>query len=117
MLDRLLIETMKEWRMDDGGRNELEIVFVVRSLPTLNDATLKEARMVGVDRIASVLENGIDGPLPGTITSRCSGEVRDLLQRADLILSKGGKFRYFGGGEVFRQKHNILASIKVCSLL
>jgi len=90
ILDRLLIETMKEWRMENGGRSDLVILFVVRSRPTLNDATLKEARMVGIDKIASVLENGIDGPLPGTITSRCSSEVRDLLQRADLILSKGG---------------------------
>jgi uncharacterized protein with ATP-grasp and redox domains len=97
MLDKLLIETIKEWRMENeewrmknGERNELEVVFVVRSLPTLNDATLKEAKMVGMDKIASVLENGIDGPLPGTITSRCSREVRDLLDHADLIISKGG---------------------------
>jgi uncharacterized protein with ATP-grasp and redox domains len=90
VLDRLLIETMKEWRMKGGQRNDLEIVFVVRSLPALNDATLTEAKMVGMDKIASVLENGIDGPLPGTITSRCSSEVRDLLQRADLVISKGG---------------------------
>ena len=43
-----------------------------------------------MDNITSILENGIDGPLPGTITSRCSSEVRDLLHRADLIISKGG---------------------------
>jgi len=90
VLDKLLIETMKEWRMRNGGRNDLEVVFVVRSLPTLNDVTLTEAKMVGMDKITPVLENGIDGPLPGTITSRCSSEVRDLLQRADLIISKGG---------------------------
>jgi len=97
IFDKLLIETMKEWRMENkewrmknGEWRDLEIVFVVRSLPTLNDATLKEAKMVGIDKITSVLENGIDGPLPGTITSRCSSEVRDLLQRADLIISKGG---------------------------
>jgi uncharacterized protein with ATP-grasp and redox domains len=90
VFDKLLIETMKEGRMENGERNSLEIVFVVRSLPTLNDATLKEAKMVGIDKITSVLENGIDGPLPGTITARCSSEVRDLLHRADLIISKGG---------------------------
>jgi uncharacterized protein with ATP-grasp and redox domains len=90
ILDRLLIETMKEWRMENGGRNDLEIVFVVRSRPTLNDVTLKEARKIGMDAVTSVLENGIDGPLPGTITSRCSSEVKDLLHRADLIISKGG---------------------------
>jgi len=90
ILDKLLIETIKEWRMRNRGRNDLEIVFVVRSLPALNDVTLTEAKMVGMDKITPVLENGIDGPLPGTITSRCSSEVRDLLQRADLIISKGG---------------------------
>jgi uncharacterized protein with ATP-grasp and redox domains len=90
ILDKLLIEAMKEWRMKNRERNDLEVVFVVRSRPTLNDATLQEARMVGMDKITSVLENGIDGPLPGTITSRCSSKVEDLLHRADLIISKGG---------------------------
>ena len=90
ILDKLLIETMKEWRMKNRERNNLEIAFVVRTRPTLNDATLTEARMVGIDKITWVLENGIDGPLPGTITSRCSSEVQDLLQRADLIIAKGG---------------------------
>jgi uncharacterized protein with ATP-grasp and redox domains len=90
ILDKLLIEAMKEWRMKNGERNDLEIVFVVRSLPALNDATLTEAKMVGIDEIATVLENGIDGPLPGTITARCSSEVKDYLHRADLIISKGG---------------------------
>jgi len=90
ILDKLLIETIKERKIRRGERNDLEIAFVVRSLPTLNDATLSEAKMVGLDRIMPVLENGIDGPLPGTITARCSSEVRDLLQRADLVISKGG---------------------------
>jgi uncharacterized protein with ATP-grasp and redox domains len=90
ILDKLLIETIREWRIKNGKGKDLEIIFVVRSLPTLNDATLAEAKMVGIDQITSVLENGIDGPLPGTITSRCSSEVRGLLQRADLIVSKGG---------------------------
>ena len=81
-IDKLLIETVKE-------EKDLEIIFVVRSIPALNDATLSEAKMVGIDKVTSVIENGIDGPLPGTITSRCSSEVRDLLQHADLIISKG----------------------------
>lgn len=46
--------------------------------------------MVGIDKIASVIENGIDGPLPGTILKRCSKEVRELVGRADMIISKGG---------------------------
>ncbi|HBF42411.1 MAG TPA: hypothetical protein DDW42_02045 [Desulfobacteraceae bacterium] len=83
VFDRLLIKTIR--KMCDP-----EIAFVVRSVPTLNDATLDEARVVGIDKIATLVENGIDGPLPGTILKRCSNEVTDLVRRADLIISKGG---------------------------
>jgi damage-control phosphatase, subfamily I len=83
VFDKLLIETIR--KMYDP-----EIAFVVRSVPTLNDATLDEARQVGIDKAATLIENGIDGPLPGTILRRCSTEVTDLVSRADLIISKGG---------------------------
>jgi hypothetical protein len=83
VFDKLLIETIKKI-------HPLEITFVVRSVPTLNDATLKEAKSVGLDKIVTVIENGIDGPLPGTLLSRCSSKVNDLVRRSDLIISKGG---------------------------
>ena len=83
VFDKLLIETIKELYSP-------EIVFVVRSVPTLNDATLTEARFIGMDSIVRVIENGIDGPLPGTVLRRCSNEVNDLVRRSDLIISKGG---------------------------
>ena len=83
VFDKLLIETIKKM-------HQLEITYVVRSVPTLNDATLKEAKSVGLDKIATVIENGIDGPLPGTLLSRCSSKVNDLVRQADLIISKGG---------------------------
>lgn len=83
VFDKLLIETI-------NALYKLEIVFVVRGVPTLNDATLREAKSVGMDKIVKVIENGIDGPLPGTILSRCSNEVNNLVRRSDLIISKGG---------------------------
>lgn len=83
VLDKLLIEKIKEV-------HDTEVVFVVRGAATLNDATLREAKLIGLDKVASVVENGIEGPLPGTILSRCSKEVRNLVDRADLIISKGG---------------------------
>jgi uncharacterized protein with ATP-grasp and redox domains len=83
VFDKLFIETIKKLY-------QLEIVFVVRSIPTLNDATLAEAKLVGMDKIVKVIENGIDGPLPGTVLSRCSHEVNDFVRRSDLIISKGG---------------------------
>ena len=83
VFDKLLIETIKKMHSP-------EIVYVVRSTPTLNDATLAEARSVGIDKIARVIENGIDGPLPGTLLDRCSSEVNDSVRQSDLIISKGG---------------------------
>jgi uncharacterized protein with ATP-grasp and redox domains len=83
VFDKLFIETIK-------GLYKLEIVFVVRSVPTLNDVTLKEAISVGMDKVVKVIENGIDGPLPGTVLRRCSNEVNDLVRQSDLIISKGG---------------------------
>lgn len=83
VFDKLLIETIKK-------HYNPEVTFVVRSVPTLNDATLKEAKFVGLDEVAVVVENGIDGPLPGTFLRRCSKEMRELFDKADLVISKGG---------------------------
>jgi hypothetical protein len=83
VLDKLLIETIK-------ARYKVDVTFVVRSVPALNDATLREAELVGMHEAATVVENGIDGPLPGTILSRCSEQLRSLWSTADLIISKGG---------------------------
>lgn len=83
VFDRLLMETIRE-------QHDLDMVFVVRSVPTLNDATLHEAQSVGIHEVARVVENGIDGPCPGTVLHRCSQEVNDHVRAADMIISKGG---------------------------
>jgi len=83
VFDRLLMETIRELHAPD-------IVFIVRSMPTLNDATLNEARSVGIHEVATIVENGIEGPCPGTVLRRCSQEVMGLINHADMIISKGG---------------------------
>ena len=82
VFDKLFIDTIKKIR-------NIEVVFVVRNLPTLNDATLKEAMDVGLDQVATVIDNGIDGPLPGTVLNRCSTQVKNLVGQSDFIISKG----------------------------
>lgn len=83
VFDRLLIETIH-------SLVDLEVFFVVRSSPALNDVTRREAELVGIEQVATVIENGQKAPVPGTILSRCSPEFRDLFQKSDLIISKGG---------------------------
>jgi len=83
LFDKLLIKTIKKAYNTD-------IFFVVRSFPALNDVTLNDARSVGIDETVTLIENGIDGPLPGTILRRCSEKIIELVNKSDLIISKGG---------------------------
>ena len=83
VFDRLFIQTLKK-------QYDVAVTVVVRSLPTLNDATLKEAMEAGLDQVATLMENGIDGPFPGTSLKRCSPAVRGMARESDLIISKGG---------------------------
>lgn len=83
VFDKVLIETIKE-------QIDPEIFFAVRGVPTLNDVTMEEAKQVGLDGLTTLIENGLKDPVPGTILSRCSPEFRELFQKADLVISKGG---------------------------
>jgi uncharacterized protein with ATP-grasp and redox domains len=83
VFDKLLLETIRE-------TYHPKVVFVVRSVPALNDATRSEAEFVGLDQVAAILPNGLQAPVPGTILSRCSQELRELIREADLVISKGG---------------------------
>ena len=83
VLDKLFMETVK-------GLFDIEFVLVVKSVPAMNDVTLKEARAVGMDHLAEVIENGIQAPVPGTILSRCSEKLKQEIGKADLFISKGG---------------------------
>jgi uncharacterized protein with ATP-grasp and redox domains len=83
VFDKLLLETIHDLYAP-------QVTFVVRADPALNDATRKEAEMVGLDEVASIMPNGLMAPVPGTILSRCSEELRELIRKADLVISKGG---------------------------
>jgi damage-control phosphatase, subfamily I len=83
VFDKLLLEIIRE-------TYHPQVVFVVRSVPALNDATRSEAEMVGLDQVAAIMPNGLMGPVPGTVLSRCSDVLRELIREADLVISKGG---------------------------
>ena len=83
VMDKLLIQIIKTLY-------DLDVFYAVRSLPALNDATRQDAEAVGMEAVAQVVESGIEGPLPGTILSRCSREFQAVFRKSDFILSKGG---------------------------
>jgi len=83
LFDMLFIETIKSYR-------PVDVSYVVRHEPTLNDISLEDAMKFGLNNIANVVTNGIIGPLPGTILRRCSEEVRNLIKNSDIVIVKGG---------------------------
>ena len=80
VFDRLLIEEINRVK-------KLDICFVVRGRPVINDITVDDALAVGMDKVARIVSNGSDAP--ATILSECSTELRLLYQSADLIIAKG----------------------------
>lgn len=83
VFDRLLIEVLLEMY-------SLEITFITRTLPILNDATLQDALSMGIGEVTQVMENGLPEPLPGTYLKRINSESKTLIERSDLVISKGG---------------------------
>ncbi len=80
VFDRVLIEELHQLK-------ELEIDFVVRERPIINDVTLDDAITVGMDRAARIISSGSDAP--ATILSQCSSEMLKLYYSADIIIAKG----------------------------
>jgi hypothetical protein len=102
VFDRLLIE-----RLPAPG-----ITVAVRGAAVLNDATLADARVAGLDQVAQVIDNGSGAP--GTILGECSAAFRERFESADMIIAKGqGNFETLAGGP-----GNIFFLLKVkCSVV
>ena len=83
VMDKLFIETLKE-------KYHMRIFYAVRNNPALNDVTFDEAVNMGCGEFAQILTNGIEGPLPGTVLSRCSKEFLKVFNSVDMVIVKGG---------------------------
>ena len=83
VLDTLLAETIHRLYPD------LAITVIVRGGEVLNDATMEDARQVGLDRLDGItlLDNG--DRLAGTDLTRISPEALAAITEADLIIAKG----------------------------
>jgi hypothetical protein len=79
--DKLVVEHLGDYHPG------IEVVFVVKSKPIINDAMLADAEQVGMHQVARVIENG-SGRI-GTDLDDIGEELRDLLDRADVVISKG----------------------------
>jgi uncharacterized protein with ATP-grasp and redox domains len=83
VFDKIFIEVLLEMY-------PLEITFITRTFPVMNDATLKDAFSTGLGEVVQIVENGVHEPLPGTFLKKVDSESRTLIERSDLVISKGG---------------------------
>ena len=90
VFDHILIKTIKKLNPD------LNITSFVRGFPVLNDATIEDAKQIGLTQTVSVVENG--SSIAGTCLDEISAEALECINHADLIISKGqGNFETLNG--------------------
>jgi len=66
---------------------EAELTVLVRGGDVLNDANMDDAKQVGLEELAHVMDNGND--VAGTYWQELSDDARSLLEQADVMLAKG----------------------------
>jgi len=86
VFDKILIEELGK-----------PVTFVVREVPVINDITIKEAKQLEIDKIATVISSG--SIAPGTILNKCNEQFVKKFRTADMIISKG-QGNYEGLSEV-----------------
>lgn len=80
--DRLLISTIRDLAP------EIEVTVIVRSKDAVNDATVEDARQIRMEEAANrVIGNG--NGMPGNVISEMSPEAMDVIEKADVLVSKG----------------------------
>ncbi len=81
VFDRVLLETIaREFPL-------IELFFVTRGSPILNDVLIKDALDCGLDSVATVVSSG--SKTPGLVLSKAEPTFLKLYHEADMIISKG----------------------------
>lgn len=88
VLDKLFLKEIQK------KNPQAQITVIVRGEPIFNDATLEDAQFCGLCEEFNVLPNGT--AVAGTVPQLVSKEVKEALDKADVIISKGqGNFETF----------------------
>lgn len=81
LFDGLAIESLKELYPS------LEITYMVRGNPIINDVTMKEAREAHLDTLCNLMDSGVS--TPGFVYEYASRQAQSLFDTADIIIAKG----------------------------
>ncbi len=109
IFDKLLLEEIAK------TYPTLKIYYAVRGTPIINDVTLKEAKEAEIEKVAILVDSGVD--TPGLAYERASDEFMELYNSMDLIVAKGmGNYECLEGvGDeriyhLFKVKCDVVAS-------
>jgi uncharacterized protein with ATP-grasp and redox domains len=83
VFDKLFIEVLKRFYPE----RDHSFTVVVRGAPIINDATMEDAQLIDLDKVAHVIDSGDNAP--ATILRHVSDKMQDYYEQADLIISKG----------------------------
>ncbi len=81
IFDYLFIETVQ------ALYPQIEVSYMVRGNPIINDVTMKEAKEAGFDRLCQLVDSGVN--TPGFTYDRANEVSQKLFDSADLVVSKG----------------------------
>lgn len=81
VFDMLLVEQLQK------QYPTLDVTYCVRGANAMNDATREDAASVGMDKLCRVIDNG--SGISGTELDYIGEELKNTLDTADIILSKG----------------------------
>ena len=109
VFDKLLIEIIQK------KYPKLEIIYAVRSVAVINDATMEDAEFIGLNKLVKVIKSG---PTPGVNLDTATEEFkRYFFMKDTVILSKGqGNFESLYGLDLPEQNLFYLFMAK-CNLI
>ncbi|HBV97121.1 MAG: hypothetical protein JL50_21365 [Peptococcaceae bacterium BICA1-7] len=92
-----------------------KVIYMVKGGNILNDATLEDAVLTGMDRVAQIKTTGSN--YLGALLHRVSAEARGLLENSALVISKGqANFETLEHQEIARGRIFFLLKIKCDSV-
>ena len=90
VLDKLFVREIKK------AYPQITITVIVRGGNVLNDATIEDAKAVGLTEVTRVIGNGSN--IAGNSLGYISAEAEDLIRSADVVIAKGqGNFESLNG--------------------
>ena len=81
VFDKLLLESLAKFYP------KLNLYYAVRGVPIINDVTLEEAKEIGMDKVATLVDSGVI--TPGLSYAHASEKFMELYKTMDLIIAKG----------------------------